>query len=74
MHNKSQRIAAIVGVVLLLCLYIINFFIGIFCNADTFSLFLASLLATFFIPVIIFCYTSIMKHIHKSDEEDNLSK
>ena len=66
MHSKHERIAATVGIILLLLLYIINFFLGIFCNANTFSLFLASLLATFFIPVIIYCYMAIMRHVKKS--------
>lgn len=71
MYTKTQRIAAIVGIVLLLLLYIVNFFIGIFSDIDTFPLFLASLLATFFIPVIIYCYTLIMKRSHKSEEIDD---
>lgn len=69
MHSKSQRIAAIVGVILLLLLYLINFLIGIFGNADTFSLYLASLLATFFIPVIIYCYTRLLKFTGKNKEQ-----
>ena len=71
MHSKSQRIAAIIGVVLLLLLYVINFLIGIFSSADTFSLYLASLLATFFIPVMLYCYTRILKMREKSKEQDN---
>jgi len=73
MYTKRQRRAAIVGIILLLLLYIINFFIGIFCNADMFPLFLASLLATFFIPTITFVYlklTDILKNKNNDSEED----
>ena len=74
MYTKKQRISAIIGIVLLLILYIITFFIGIFCNADIFPLFLASILATFFIPTIIFFYLKLTDYINKKNNDGNEEK
>lgn len=72
MYSKKQRTAAKIGIAALLLLYIINFFIGIFCNANTFTLFLASLLATFFIPTLIFVYLKLMDYVNrKNSNKDN---
>ena len=68
MYTKKQRIVAIIGIILLLLLYIINFFIGIFCRADIFPLFLASILATFFIPTIVFFYLKLTDYIKKKND------
>lgn len=72
MYTKKQRTAAMVGIILLLLLYVINFCIGIFCSSEIFPLFLASLLATFFIPTIIFFFlklTDILNNKNK-DKDD----
>ena len=70
MYSKKQRTAAMIGIIALVLLYVINFFLGIFCSADTFTLFLASLLATFFIPTIIFVYIKIMNFFNKKDKNE----
>lgn len=53
----SKQIVAIIGIILLLALYIITLFAAIFDSSATGSLFLTSLLASMFIPLLIWIYT-----------------
>lgn len=55
-YTKLQRVMAWVGIACLLLLYVISFFLGISGSENAFPMFLASLLATFFIPTMIYLF------------------
>lgn len=55
-YTKTQRVMAWVGIACLLLLYVISFFLGISGSESAFPMFLASLLATFFIPTMIYLF------------------
>jgi|GEM_PF-3133513 len=52
--KKLQRIAAMAGVVLLLGLYLVTFILGVFGNADTQKLFMACVVLTVLVPVLLY--------------------
>lgn len=58
-YTKSQRIAAIIGAILLVLLYIVTMISAIFTSAATPGLFKACLFGSFLIPCMIFCYIKI---------------
>lgn len=60
-HSKKERIMAWIGIGALLLLYIISFILGVFGSQAAFGMFLASLLATFFIPTMIYLFQMFMK-------------
>ena len=61
MHSIKERILAWIGIACLIILYIVSFFLGISKNEAAFPMFLASLLATFFIPVMIYLFQWFVK-------------
>lgn len=61
-YSKSQRIMAWIGIVALLLLYVISFILGVSGSEKAFPMFMASLLATFFIPTMIYLYQLILKN------------
>ena len=62
MYSKKQRMMAWVGIALLLLLYIITFVLGVFGSKQTFPMLMASLLATFFIPTMIYVFQLLLKN------------
>lgn len=62
MYSKTQRIMAWVGIGLLLLLYLITFLLGVFGSKQTFPMLMASLLATFFIPTMIYVFQLLLKN------------
>lgn len=69
MHSKSERIVAMIGVLLLLALYAVSFVLGVTSNENTFGLFIASVVATIFIPTIIYIYQMFYRLSHKNPDE-----
>lgn len=61
MHSKKERIMAWIGIACLLMLYLVSFILGVSGNSAAFPMFLASLLATFFIPTMIYLFQLFMK-------------
>ena len=60
-YTKTQRIMAWIGSVCLLMLYVISFILGVSGSSKAFPMFLASLLATFFIPTMIYIFQLLVK-------------
>lgn len=60
-YSKGQRVMAWIGIVVLLLLYVISFILGVFGSEKAFPMFMASLLATFFIPAMIYIYQLLLK-------------
>lgn len=72
--NKVKRIAAIVGIVLIVSMYLVTLVSSFFINKYTKELFYASLFSTFVVPVMIYAYMMIYKLVHKTDNTVNLEK
>lgn len=64
---KLKRIAAMIGIVLIVAMYLITFISAIFVTKYTHGLFLASLFSTFAVPVFIYAYMLIYRLVHKKD-------
>lgn len=62
MYTKLQRAMAWIGIGLLLLLYIVSFWLGIFGSKRAFPMFMASLLATFFIPTMMYLFQLILRN------------
>ena len=68
MMNKGKRIAAIIGVVAILSLYIVSLLLGIFASDKYPGLFLASVFLAVIIPIIIYCLVAVYRYVHKKDK------
>jgi lipopolysaccharide export LptBFGC system permease protein LptF len=79
-HSKPKRIAAIIGIIAILSLYIVSFIIGVFFSDEYPQLFMASVFLAVIIPIIIYCFVAVYKYVHrkteynKSEENDELDK
>lgn len=69
--KKVKQILAIAGIVLLVALYLTTLIFAITDNSDTMSMFVASVVATVIIPVLIWSYTFIFKLIKKHHGPDS---
>lgn len=65
--KKVKRILAIIGVILLVGLYLSTLILAIFGNANTMNLFIASIVATVIIPVLIWAYSMVYRLLKKHD-------
>lgn len=65
--KKVKRIAAIIGIIFILSMYLISLISAIFSPAGAPGLFLASIFSTIVIPIIIYMYIMIYKWVHKND-------
>lgn len=66
--KKTQRILAIIGVILLLGLYLSTLIFALL-GKDFFPVFMASLFSSFVIPVLIWAYGFIYRLIKKNDKQ-----
>ncbi len=71
---KAKRIAAIIGIVLILSMYLISFISSFFASEYTHGLFLASVFSTIVIPIMIWWYILIYKWMHKNDSSSDLNE
>jgi hypothetical protein len=69
--NKVKRIAAIIGIILLLSMYLISLLSAFFATEYSGGLFLASLFSTLVIPILIWWFLAIYKWVHKNDYQAN---
>lgn len=73
-----KKVLAIIGVVVLLSLYVLSFVAAIFNRPESTGLFMASLFATFFIPLMMWIYMKTYQFLKgrgadKVDDTDNSS-
>lgn len=70
--KKVKQILAIIGVILLVGLYLSTLILAIFGNSNTMNLFIASIVATVIIPVLIWAYSMIYRLLknHYSQRKD----
>lgn len=77
MHSRKERIMAWIGIAALLLLYIISFILGVSGSKQAFPMFMASLLATFFIPTMIYLFQLVMRNARErriTGQEEELEK
>lgn len=67
--KKAKQILAIIGVILLVGLYVSTLVCALFGGDNFMDLLMASVYATFVIPVLIWVYTFFYKLIKKDDSE-----
>jgi uncharacterized YccA/Bax inhibitor family protein len=65
--KNFKRIAAIIGVILILSMYVISFVSALFSSPSAPGLFLASVFSTVVIPILIYGFITIYKMVHKND-------
>ncbi len=66
--SKVKRIAAIVGLVLIVSMYIISFLSALFATEYSSGLFMASIFSTIVIPIMIYMFITVYKWVHKKDD------
>ncbi len=66
--NKTKRITAIIGIVLLVAIYLLTLISAIFGSKYTNGLFFSSLFASFFVPVTIYAIMLIYRLVHKTKD------
>lgn len=67
--KKAKQILAIIGVILLVGLYVSTLVCALFGGDNFMDLLMASVYATFVIPILIWAYTFFYKLIKKDDSE-----
>lgn len=67
--KKAKQILAMIGVILLVGLYVSTLVCALFGGDNFMDLLMASVYATFVIPVLIWAYTFFYKLIKKDDSE-----
>ena len=66
--SKVKRIAAIIGLVLIVSMYLISFLSALFATEYSYGLFMASIFCTIVIPIMIYLFIAVYKIVHKNDE------
>lgn len=68
--NKTKRVAAMIGIIFIVSLYVFTFISAIFTTPYTKGLFTASIFSSFVIPVMIYAYMLVYKWVRKKDNSD----
>ncbi len=67
---KVKRIAAIIGIILIISMYLVSFISAFFATEYSYGLFMASIFCTIVIPLMIYLYTMVYKIVHRKDETE----
>lgn len=67
---KSQRILALIGIILLVALYVITLISAIFTTPGTKGLFMACVFATVAVPVMLYAYMMVYRMLKRRAEEE----
>lgn len=68
--KKAKQIAAIIGIILLLSIYIVTLISAITAKPYANSLFIACLYCTIVIPIVIYGFMVVYKAVHKKNEDE----
>ena len=68
--KKGKRILALLGVILLVALYALTIIAAIFDHTSTQQYLMTAILATIFVPVMIWVYQLIYRVFHKDDSDE----
>ncbi|CUH93523.1 hypothetical protein [Herbinix luporum] len=71
--EKGKRVAAIIGIVAILSLYLISLLISIFASDKYPGLFMASVFLTVIIPIMIYCLVAVYKRVHRKNDDTDES-
>lgn len=71
--KKGKRIAALIGVALLIGLYLMTFISSFMAKPYAGGLFMASLFCTVVVPILIYGFLIIYKQVHKGEGEEGIS-
>ena len=72
MNKNAKRILAIVAIVIIVALYIVTLFLGIFHNENTHQWFMACIIATIALPILVYIFIWLFGKI-KSQKDENIS-
>ena len=72
-NNTPKRVAALIGIALLVALYLVTLCLAIFGNENTTPWFMACIIATLVVPVLIWVYLWFYKML-KKDVDDAREK
>lgn len=67
---KVKRIAAIIGIIVIISMYLVSIISAIFATKYSYGLFMASIFCTIVIPLMIYLFTMVYKIVHRKDETD----
>lgn len=67
--KKTQRVLAIIGVIILLSFYVISFITAITATEESHNWFVASVGATIFVPVVLYAYNILVRTTQNKEEE-----
>lgn len=70
--KKTKQILAVIGIILLAGLYLTTLILAVL-GKDFFQLFMASMISTIMIPVLIWAYTFVYKLLKKNYGKDKES-
>lgn len=71
--NKVKRIAAIIGIALILSLYVLSFISALIATPYSHGLFLASVFSTIVIPILLWWFLTIYKWVHRNDTPQEIN-
>ena len=69
--KKTRQFLAITGIILLVGMYISTIVCALSANENFMTMLMASLYASFVIPVLIWAYTFLSKLLNKNDDSDS---
>ena len=69
--TKAKRIAAIIGIILILSMYLVSLLSAFFATEYSYGLFMASIFCTIVVPLMIYVYTMVYKIVHRKDETED---
>ncbi|MCD8299749.1 MAG: hypothetical protein LUC41_01015 [Clostridiales bacterium] len=72
--KKAKRIIALVGVIALVALYVSTLVLAIIGSEQTMSLFIAAVVSTVILPVLIWAYSFIYQLIKKNYSNEAVEK
>lgn len=69
MNKKAKRILALIGVVFLVGLYVLTFLFSLLDSPNSMNLFKVSFYSTIVIPILLYAYVLIHKHINNNKDK-----
>ncbi len=69
--KKAKRILALVGALLLICMYVCTLIFALIDSPAASGLFKASVAATILVPVLLYAYILIARLLSKTDDDSD---
>jgi large-conductance mechanosensitive channel len=68
--SKVKRIAAMIGLIFIVSMYLVSFLSALFATEYSYGLFMASIFSTIVVPIMIYLFIMVYKMVHKKDETE----